>query len=167
MGLDITAYRKLTKVEDPIDYMNKDGNVKNYTTHLRVSISSDFPSQAEGLEDGAIYIFSKIMSFRAGSYSGYNSWRDHLAIMAGYSSARNAWHQVNPVGPFVEIINFTDCDGIIGPVVSKKLAQDFADHQPIAEQYAKEHNLSWWLGLYTMWRKAFVMAADDGAIEFH
>ena len=38
--------------------------------------------------------------------------------------------------PFVELINFSDCEGVIGPEVAAKLAKDFADYEFSASAFA-------------------------------
>jgi len=67
-------------------------------------------------------------------------------------------------GPFMELINFSDCEGTLGPVVCAKLAEDFQEFDDRAK--------SAWGGdsgpyaIYSNWRKAVEMAADRGAIAF-
>lgn len=66
-------------------------------------------------------------------------------------------------GPFWELISFSDCDGIIGPLVSAKLAQDFGDFQPAADDHPDQH----FRDMYARWRTAFETAADTGFVDFH
>lgn len=49
---------------------------------------------------------------------------------------------------------------------------DFAEHAAEAEAYANKlsdegEEGRWWLDQYRLWRKAFEMAADGGAVYFH
>jgi hypothetical protein len=175
MGLDITAYRNATKVDLSPDEIDGDGYAKdwdNVTTvrDYRIRMhDDDFPGRSEGVSDGH-FRFAEKIGFRAGSYSGYGQWRDWLARLAGYEPvhsgegkhvpyANGAWQAES--GPFWELINFSDCEGIIGPVVAKKLASDFA-------QYAdKIGNAGWEPERYRLWQTAFEMAADNGFVEFH
>jgi hypothetical protein len=177
MGLDITAYRGLTKAQpgegiDPTypeesDYDN--GWVRMY-------VNTDFSGRNDSIEDRAIYKPADQFGFRAGSYSGYSVWRNQLAEMAGYSTAVVAgdrYAELYPAargvhldpqpGPFVELINFSDCEGVIGPETSAKLAQDFAAFQ----EKADAHPDDWFRDRYALWRKAFEMASDNGAVAFH
>jgi hypothetical protein len=161
MGLDITAYSKLMATNDPdADYIG--------------SQSPEFAARADGLAEGR-YAAAKTIHFRAGSYSGYNEWREMLAELAGYPKrwhepgykagremhAQGAWEA--PSGPFWELINFSDCEGYIGPKTSAKLAQDFADFQAKADEVPDD----WFRNRYAEWRKAFELARDDGAVDFH
>jgi hypothetical protein len=166
MGLDITAYSKLTKVPHAVEDDGED--------YLQVYANPHFPGRAKGLEDGAYYSFDASMGFRAGSYSGYHNWREQLARMAGYAPVPYSMfgddpqlsHQAGAFevesGPFWELICFSDCEGTIGPVVSAKLLQDFRDYDEVAKKldenfYAK----------YSRFTEAFAMAADGGAVDFH
>ena len=65
--------------------------------------------------------------------------------------------------PFFELINFSDCEGILGAPVCAKLAADFAKYQERANTSHDE----WWREKYAGWRRAFEMAADNGCVEFH
>jgi hypothetical protein len=165
MGLDITAYRKLAKTDAalldsggyPVDYM------KFWSAREVASTEKEFPGTTAGVEAEAIYSFEERMDFRAGSYGGYNDWRDRLARVAGHESAKAAWDNPPPDGsPFIELISFFDSEGIIGPVVAAKLAKDFADHRSTAESVG-----SYFFDRYCLWQKAFEMAADGGAVNFH
>ena len=67
--------------------------------------------------------------------------------------------------PFVELINFPDNEGVIGPVVAAKLAKDFAEFEHRAEEYsASIPDGTDWLENYREWKCAFEMAAKDGAV---
>ena len=176
MGLDITAWRGLTRI-DPT-------NRRDETMPApcgEIVINRDFPDHAEGIEQGW-YTAREAFSFRAGSYGGYNDWREWLAKLAGYPAYEpqpdetglthpkpehlhtvGAWRDPMPFKPFWWLINFSDCEGVIGPVVSKILARDFAAFQPQVDAVDHEY----YRYLYGEWRHAFELAADHGAVEFH
>lgn len=179
MGLDITAYSGITKLEAVFD---EDGEPINPETRepvdydLWVYANHDFPGRADGVEDRALYKADGSFGFHAGSYSGYNRWRDELARLAGYPEGTVTSYGADrkthcaacwdgQEGPFSELINFSDCKGVIGPAVSAKLAKDFAEFQKKADIFGWE-NL-WFKDLYNQWRKAFEMAANNGAVKFH
>lgn len=172
MGLDITAYRKLTL--DPDAKLDADGQPENDAAQVNFSraiigwTEDNFPGRTAGIEPGT-YTFSESHCFRAGSYSGYNEWRRWLAEIVGLNTPQHIWDSENPQGPFVELINFADNEGVIGPTVSAKLAKDFAAHEARIAALACD-DLSfdpYNLVKYREWRKAFEMAADGGAVEFH
>lgn len=153
MGLDISAYRML---QGPIKGINEDEDEK----HVCIRVEEAFVERADGLREG-YYLGDRTFGFRAGSYSGYNHWRNQLAEVAGYGSDEGCWESKS--GPFWELINFSDCQGVIGPITSAKLAADFANYQAKAEAYGDEY----FLHCYNNWRKAFEIAAGHGAVIFH
>lgn len=171
MGLDITAYRKLTKMDVLFD---EDGEPLNPTTrepieiYVKVYSNPDFPGRSEGLEDRGIYCFEDAADCLSMGYGGYNGWRDQLANLAGYPSTQTQYGKSyaaacwnGATGPFSELINFSDCEGTIGPVVCAKLSKDFADFDERAKQMAE--------GFYDRYQKlrnGVDMAADGGALKF-
>lgn len=165
MGLDITAYRKLIPAPDaPVD---GDGCPLEYERFGQIHPSSiafaeeHWPGRSAGITAG-VYEPAEAFSFRAGSYGRYNQWRRQLAAFAGYDSLEVVW-DTHPTGPFVELIDFADNEGVIGPVVSAKLAKDFDEHQWRADRHPDD----WFRTQYGNWRKAFEMATDGGAVDFH
>lgn len=177
MGLDITAYRKLTKLDAVFD---GDGEPIDPTTRepldysLRPYVNHDFPGREGSIESGAVYSAEDSAGLHAGSYGGYSRWREQLAQLAGWPAGEYeqygrtyqshcvpCWN--GKVGPFSELINFSDCEGVIGAEVSAKLAKDFEAFQEIADAHEDEHFRT----KYAEWRSAFEMAADGGAVEFH
>jgi len=183
MGLDISVYRKVTFVRD-MDPDEDEG--ADWRSRGRLASHPHFPAQFDGMKDGLYELSGDCerasaaewkggepdpdrMQFRAGSYSGYSQWRARLAQLAGYRAEwRGDWN-VPASGPFVELVNFSDCEGAIGPKTSAKLAKDFAEWQERADAYAATlgDDGAWFAELYRTWRRAFEMAAGTGAVDFH
>lgn len=176
MGLDVVAYKRIKKIDAVFD---ADGEPINPVTResidydLRAYLNDDFPGRADEIEDKAIYSSEDSFSFRAGGYGAYNAWRDELAKIAGYpigqyekygrpcdSHCVSCWE--GKTGPFSELINFSDCEGVIGAAVSAKLAADFDRFSAVAAS----SELPWFSDLYAKWRRAFEMASDAGAVQF-
>ena len=168
VGLDITAYTKLTECPDAPrnEYGCPDDEFFHADAATIEWTEKHFPGRTAGLKAGMVYDFKDLHGFSAGSYSGYSAWRNWLAKVAGFNCASDTWNS-GTTGPFVELIHFADNEGFIGPVVSAKLAKDFADHDEKAAKAAKDTHEHWYIEVYREWRKAFDMAADNGAVDFH
>ena len=165
MGLDITAYRRVKRIGDATswdDYENRfDWRVATF-----VPSDQDFQERTPPIA-GGVYARNEgdLFEFRAGSYSGYNDWREELSKMAMGVVPQVVW--VNPERyqglPFFELIHFSDCEGIIGTDACKRLAEDFATWQEKADAI----NDDWFQSKYALWRKAFEWASDGGFVRFH
>lgn len=161
MGLDITAYEKVARIVDGDEgrgWRVWDGN---------------FPGRCAPLEPGYYENAGDdwcVYTFGAGSYLGYSAWRVELSRFALGCEPEQVWKAGDTHGgPFVELINFTDCDGSIGPTVAAKLARDFAGHEERAVAFADSLGAygSRFADLYRDFRRAFELAARGGVVIFH
>lgn len=160
MGLDITAYTGLKEVRQRAnddDYGDDDNLVWLYPGE------GYFSERFGSLKENSLYSAEDSFGFRAGSYSGYNHWRDWLAGLVG-TTPEAVWDGAQPPA-FRELIDFSDCEGTIGPEVAAKLAKDFADYDEKAK--AADNDDGFMYQRYQHWRKAFEMAAKNGAVKFH
>lgn len=168
MGLDITAYAKVTLVRaiEVKDY-NKDEEAQALVDsgdHRYFCQDSDDRPQSEGMPAGIYATSGTSFGFCAGSYGGYNHWRNQLAEMmlgAPARALRNA-DGADAGRPFVELICFSDCEGFIGPKTCAKLSADFANNQDKANKGDE-----YFRAKYADWRKAFAIASEGGAVDFH
>ena len=177
MGLDIYAYSNLVKLDcvfnednEPID-RNTGKPIDNY---FKPHDNGDFPGRIEGLDANSAYSFADCQDVFSLSYSGYSTWRDELARLAGYpvttnvmghsSYAAGAWRRSCTGGPFYELINFSDCEGTIGPVVAKKLLRDFEEWDDRAKHF--ETTLLRFYEHYQRFLHGLEISADGGAIDF-
>lgn len=160
MGLDITAYRRLS-VLDVADVEFEDEEEDYALNAMKLYDNPDFPGRIGSLDAGAFYDEGEeSFSFRAGSYSGHSAFRRDLENLTQYSA------EAVDSGPFYELLWFSDCEGTIGPEVSAKLYQDFVDFDERAATFnIPDHD--WFYSKYNDWKRAFKLAADGGAVVFH
>lgn len=168
MGLDITAYSHLT----PIGRHTGDEWCDD-EDHVQAFAYDDFPQSFRGLPilamneaasatfiEGGCYAETdqtETIRFRAGSYHGYNVWRDDLK--------RQFNPDTQPDGPFYELIWFADNEGSIGPDAARDLLTDFQQH---ADKYQPSGSFSdYFREKYRDWTRACELAADGGLISFH
>lgn len=157
MGLDISAYSKLNFIQkEPLECYPDD------QIYIWISSYPDHAERAWDLRKGMYSYQGSEFSFRAGSYGGYNEWRFDLACMMG-KTPEGIWADPLP-GPFMELINFSDCDGTIGPAVSKKLYKDFKKYLERARHLKDDGG--YFFSRYKHWMKAFKIASDAGCVDF-
>lgn len=110
---------------------------------------------------------SEEYDFRAGSYSSYGEFRNALAGVFLDCTAREVWNNEHRFKgqPFYELIDFSDCEGVIGTEVCAKLHADFVKGRKKFSEDC-DRDLEWMLSLYDRWTKAFELAKDDGIIVF-
>lgn len=104
-------------------------------------------------------------SFRAGSYSGYNRWRELLSRFALGVEPNDVWEDAEAFEgkPFVELINFSDSEGCIGPEAAAKLKRDFDSQAARAKTWGDSEDF---FPLYEEWQLAVSLAADEGVLVF-
>ncbi|MBS1722696.1 MAG: hypothetical protein JSS66_06755 [Armatimonadetes bacterium] len=167
MGLDISYYQKVEYVRP-----HNEDHEYDYNTQTSIYVNKDFAERADGLKTGVYNVTGEQDGFRAGSYGGYNAWRRQLAAMVGVTPEQIWEGEVQPEQvPFYELINFSDCEGVIGPKTSLKLAKDFIQYESKVEPFV--HTLEDWyerehfVARYADWKRAFETAAGEGAVCFH
>jgi hypothetical protein len=157
MGLDVAIYGRPSPVACSPGCENDD--------HIDLSPTRAFPRHFEGLPTGHFTALSK-MRFRAGSYSGYGDWRDWLSSTFLRAKPLAVWEHPDQFAdrPFYWLVDFSDCDGTIGPVVCRKLAVDFRVNLERAMQEATD---DWRMTLYCRFMAGFELASDGGFAQWH
>ena len=163
MGLDVTAYEivelvKADPTEEEREAMGEEDDI-----HALYPVAP-FEKHSDGLPDGLYRISGKALSAFHRSYSGYNRWREGLAALIG-TTPEDLWKADPPSGPFLELIHNSDCEGLIGPRTSAKLAKDFAEWMPRAAAHLPADPL--WFEGYKEWAEMFALAAGRGAVKLH
>jgi hypothetical protein len=134
----------------------------------------DFPERSYGAECGVPLAYAEHGRGGGWSYTGYSQWRERLAELAGYPAvnrsndswphSQKAWEAVE--GPFWELINFSDCEGTIGPLVAAKLASDFDLFAERAAGVKGGFDDDHFRECFDSMRNAFRKAANGGAVKF-
>ena len=177
MGLDVLAVARAYRVEDP--------TLSQMDDLIRIR-HGEFPMQAGDLVDDGYYDCVSCDDFLSMGYGRYGYLRELIAEVAGYEKQdipephyshpnyhdlsyyyRNphiATIYINEIeeGPFIEMINFSDCEGVICSEVSKKLYKDFDNYLKIAEEKLDEY----YLQKYKDLMGAFKYASDDGFVRY-
>lgn len=176
MGLDITAYSHVSPVG-----MHTADLWCAVDNHVTAYAYSDFPRSFAGIPVLATHTSSsgeykfmqggcyettsqtKEMRFRAGSYTGYNRWREHLAAL--FNPGRHEQR------PFYELIWFADNEGTIGATAAAYLLEDFEQYADVYRAHVADRvdtlGAAWYIDSYNRWTEAFRLAAASGIVEFH
>lgn len=188
MGLDITAYSKITPEPHELD----GGSWCNYGEegleapvegrHLQPHVYTSHAESGRGLSleteinlRGTQYLIGPCVRatgervrFRAGSYTGYGDWRHALCLAALGCPPLAVWNDPERYRgePFYELIHFADNEGCIGPLAARDLADDFAWGGEDVRR-ALELRSTYSGAIYDDFAKAFDLAADTGVVIFH
>jgi hypothetical protein len=124
----------------------------------------EFPEAAEGLQAQGLYLYEDTESGRISSYSGYGMWRDTLSRAILGVPAEEVWDDPDAFAgkPFVELINFSDCDGKIGTRVCTKLYETFMKYDPRIDIMDED----WFVDIYETFIMVFNLGRKNGCVEF-
>ena len=124
MGLDITSYSNLKKGKETRESIYIGKGPTHVARHEYTEGWYEPTLETEGHH------------FRAGSYGGYNQFRAHLCAAIHGVECEEFWTNEDYEGtPFYELIDFSDCEGVIGVEESKKLHYEFKLHKGIFRRY--------------------------------
>lgn len=178
MGLDVSFYAAATLVHgdlhpralsEPRDYPGEE-----CYDHFAVAyVNPDFPDQADGITHRSCWETGRRSAHIHHSYGGYNIFREWLCkAMHGVEpqviwSDPEAWWDK----PFVPLINFSDCEGLIGPVTAYRLAQDFTQQRDyVLGRGGLAEALPAWRDemapRYEEWAAAFALIGPTGFVRF-
>ena len=193
MGLDVSAVNGLTRIpNDDVPYGVEPWNEKFYEWETDEDTYIKYIDRKNGhfeeywsnhlnpLKTGYYRDEGDTQhSFRVGSYSYYGEWRKLLALSIGFENIGDIWKlgPYNEDVPFIELIDFSDADGSIGPIVSEKLYNDFENLQDKVFDFidnlmfgvVKGNKLSMtqvsdFKLIYEDWKLAFEVGRDNGLV---
>lgn len=181
MGLDIYAYGKTVCISnglingEPINPQT--GEVwEDYEDGVIPYANSHYKKQAQGIKSHEYYTYEESLQFWSTGYGFYSSWREELAKLAGYEPLPFEQIKGNPSssimsytegaiskksGPFIDLIDFSDCEGSIDSQTCKVLLEDFKKFQNKA--LLKEE---WFKIGYNKWINGLNMAVNEGFLIF-
>jgi hypothetical protein len=187
MGLDITAYSNIKRADD---------QTREDDDAIRLWKHRDFPDHL-GIDEGVYETTpeTRTHKFGAGPYSAYNRFRNKLAQCTLGVTSDSVWEDELSYAskPFYNLINFSDCDGTIGPDMSADLYQDFVENRErfirnlrqeidftketdnplslepefILDLNLEESDIEYYIEQYDELTRAFELAKDNGIVDFH
>lgn len=174
MGLDICAYSNIMKQPDP--------EVQKVVGKLLASLGEEIlevfevTDRCHDLEEG-VYLdtFDTVQHhFRAGSYSGYNQFRNLLSKALLGVEASAVWEDPATFEgrPGYEMIDFSDCEGTISSSVADKLRQDLVENRDVFKAHLIEvfgednDQVEWSMETYDNFIYAFELASENGVVVY-
>lgn len=161
MGLDVHAYEIVEWVGD---FDEAAASVNGIRDEF-VCVEDDLMRRPAELRVGCYKTSGKEFYLRAGSYSGYNRWREWLCQSMLGVEPTEIWSNPEKWAgkPFFELIHFPDDRGVIATTVCGKLAIDFLTYQDRARKADME---GFNFRLYEKWATAFILTTGRGIVEF-
>lgn len=169
MGLDVKAVNNLEYAE-PLDWdvYEELYDLGEKITYLQVN--PHFPHSSVGVVDGIYRLTpdSEEYSWHAGSYGGYNLFREFLAESAGYTP-HDCWESPYSYlgSAFYELVNFSDAEGTIGTEASRALYQDFVENREAFVDFVGDDDVMYFVERYDVWTEGLRIASNNGYVIFH
>lgn len=157
-GLDVSAYKNLREVEKPV--LDEEGCPEDWMHQWKPGVGMEWsesiwPGRGFPVTSNSVYEYEEVYSFHAGSYSRYRWWKNKLSEFKGERA-------------FQELLDFADTEGVIGAKLSAKLRDDFNKYYEEAVMFANTiEDGKVFIEKYVKWKKAFQIASENGAVEFH
>ena len=164
MGPQFNVYSKLAEMKMEEVKLYEDGTPEEERITSFYS-NPEYPVHISGLDSTVFYRCNgKKTKFGASNYEEYFEFKDHLAKIVGFNNAEALWKTGGPIF-FIELINFSSYEGTIGPIICRKLYNDFRENYDRAEQYFMnlQESTKFWIH-YQNWCKALSIARNNGAI---
>jgi hypothetical protein len=182
MGLDVTAYETVAALDPQPprpwtdDLYEEAIHVFSYGAfeHALNGLPYDYEiSPLAGsliLDAGWYQATGETLGMRAGSYGGYNRFREALADAALGVTPDVVWNEPTAyaASPFFELIHFADNEGCLSGVACAHLAADFAEQREVVlpKWDPDDETQSWFREKYDGWQELFKLASGDGLVVF-
>lgn len=155
MGLCITGFKHIVLLDADYDEEQEIATDRKTGAIIEVPlvvpwVNSDFPGREDNIIHKKVYSFQEEIKMLHMSYGGYNYWRDEL-------------HRLSPVD-FELLVNFSDCEGVLGPNTCARLALIFDDNHSKAKDFRSDY--PGFLKAYEEMQAGFKLVAHNGLVRF-
>jgi hypothetical protein len=182
MGLDVSFYASATMVHGEkhpraLTEPQEGPGEECWDTYTVAYVNPDFRAQADGIIPQSCWETGKRDLHIGQPYSSYGRFRAWLAKTALNVEPEVVWNAPEQWWdrPFVRMIHFSDCEGIIGPESSQILAAEFERMRSHVHAAARalprpfdqteeswEGNVDRFLQQYDRWREGFALVGPTG-----
>lgn len=174
MGLDIMYISKVKTSDELLDLGEE------LYEEFTFGVADEFKERCHSFPlsngTGKVYVTpgSERDCFRAGSYSGYNQFRNLICLAVHGISADEFWNTKHwDEEEFGALIDFSDCEGTICYSVAAELYRSFKNNRKRFNKYieSSEADIDWEDQLYFMekyddWTEATRVASNNGLLIF-
>jgi hypothetical protein len=175
MGLDIRAVSKI-ELEDTAEvkavkdamFMSQGDEV--YEMHPDIRKYPEYSMHTQDMVDGVYHETSESKSESMSlSYGGYNGFRNEISLALIGAPAKEVWvnEQYYKESPAYKLINFSDCEGLFGPTVSKEIHEQLVANRDKYVEHLRANSNHYDIEYYDKLTRIFGLGADDGIIMFH
>ncbi len=166
MGLDCRAFERVELVNATSKPTPEEWEQYEDDALVWLGNGPAFAQRNGGLVDGFYRWSGGTEGWRAGSCSGYGAIRKVVCRLALGVNAESVWEHPDRFAgrPLVELIEFTDCDGFLGPEVCARLAEQSDSLPHITD--ALRSQADWWAEVWEQFVAGFKLAAHHGALVF-
>ncbi len=184
MGLDIMAISNLEKkfkLEEKLKALPFEVRPEVKKTRIKIDTTPYGPgkggfNKCEDMEGGKYTETDTTEEhhFRAGSYSGYNRFRKLLCEALVGVEPEILWADPDSYKdhPGFEMINFSDCGGILGTGVCKKLYTQLLENRDKFESYLENRfsdggdEVRWEMSTYDDFLEGFRLGSENGIVVY-
>jgi hypothetical protein len=175
MGLDIRAISKIElEPSDEVKAIRERlfTSVGDEILELEPTIRShaEYSMHTQDMVDGVYFDTRESqecdMSF---SYGGYNDFRNRICFALNGVDAKEVWAnpEVYENSLAYKVINFSDCEGIIGTTVSKEIYEQLVLGRDKYVEYVKSNPfMHYGIEHYDRFTRVFELGADEGIVLY-
>lgn len=160
MGVVIRAYSSINLLDATFDKEEEEATYRNSGRFVDIDfvvpkVLPQFPGAADDIVGDGVYGYSKSTIMASMSCSGYNDWRREIL----------AAHKIREFedSDFMELINFSDCEGAFGSATCVALANTFKRHHTWAQHPGRPF---WFYPVYKSMMDGFIAAGERGMVCF-
>jgi hypothetical protein len=166
MGLDITAYEnaELTDISVGDTDEHWDDWPSNWDFKAWVP-SMAWKHKIKNFKENGLYK-AEVGDSLGYSYGSHYQFRVILCEIMYRTEDDWRSGKLDPKMPFHELIDFSDCEGVLDYEICEKLYQDFIKYADRAKDYF-EAKPTRYEDYYEQWTNCFNVARKNGAISFH
>lgn len=155
MGPQFNVFSKLRKINDNLE-----------EEIIKIKINDEISARyISGIDPQNKYkCAGRKLKFNTGDYHEYEEFNEHLIKIVGFKNKEDYLKSKGPLF-FEELIRGKEENFTVGPIICRKLYNDFKENFQIATDYFKENNIDEkYFKYYFMWCRALEAAKENGIL---